>query len=146
LERIGENDPAPLAALRPLAERGVATVADLNARFRGVAREVARAGAGAADQPWWKRVLQRLTALVSIRRVGVVTGEEADAVAARAEVRMATGDVAGALAELERLSGGAAQAAAAWREDAGQHVAAAKAIEALDRAAIGRLANEQAPK
>jgi Mitochondrial inner membrane protein len=146
VERMGENDPAALAALRPLAERGVATLADLNTRFRGVAREVARAGAGVPDPPWWQRILQRLTALASIRRVGVVSGDEADAVAARAEVRMASGDVAGALAELERLSGGAAQAAAAWREDAGQHVAAARAMAALDRAAIGRLADERAPK
>jgi hypothetical protein len=146
LERIGESDPAALAALRPLAERGVPMAADLNARFRGVAREVARAGAADAGQPWWKRALQRLTALVSIRRVGVVTGEEADAIAARAEVRMGNGDVAGALAELEALSGGAAQAAAAWREDARRHVVAAAAVAALDRAAIGRLADEKTVK
>jgi hypothetical protein len=87
-----------------------------------------------------------VTNLVSIRRVGVVTGAEADAVAARAEVRMAAGDVAGALAELAPLSGGASLAAASWSEDARQHVAAMEAIEALDRAAIGRLAEERTPK
>lgn len=146
LEKIGENDSSALTALRPLAERGVATVADLNARFRAVARAVARAGAGDPDPPWWKRAWQRVTDLVSIRRVGVVTGAEADAVAARAEVRMAAGDVAGALAELAALSGGALLAAEAWSEDASQHVAAMEAIEALDRAAIGRLVEERKPK
>jgi len=76
-------------------------------------------------------VLRRLAEAVNLRPVGLVEGDAATAVAARAEVKLNDGDLAGAVAEVATLDGAAAEAAASWRSDAEARLAADRAVSAL---------------
>jgi hypothetical protein len=70
--------------------------------------------------------------LVTIRPVGAdAEGDHAAARVARAEARLADGDLAGAVAELERLEGAPAAAAAPWLEQARTRLAAENALHSL---------------
>jgi uroporphyrinogen-III synthase len=111
---------AAVTALGPIAgaaSRGVPTLPSLTSRFRAVADAIVRADRP-ADTPWWWLPFERVRTMVSARPVGDVAGDTAGAIAARAEARLASGDLASALRELEGLRGAAAAAAASWRNDA----------------------------
>ncbi|HVI31617.1 COG4223 family protein [Phenylobacterium sp.] len=105
-----------LAALSRLAEVGAPTRAALAASFPDYAARAATAsrapgeGAGLSD-----RVGYALARVVSIRRVGEVTGEGVDARLARAERLVEDGDLDGALRVLDGLSPAAREALAPWR-------------------------------
>jgi uroporphyrinogen-III synthase len=123
-EALARLDQA-LAALPPDA-------AALRAEFARAAAAALRAARAATDdgaRSWWQSALDRLGALISIRRVGERPGGEAEAVLARAEHRLAAGDLAGALAELAALppDPASATAFAGW-------LTAARARLALDAA------------
>jgi uroporphyrinogen-III synthase len=99
------------------------------ARAAAAALRAARAATDDAARSWWQSALDRLGALISIRRVGERPGGDAEAVLARAEHRLAAGDLAGALAELSALppDPASATAFAGW-------LTAARARLALDAA------------
>jgi hypothetical protein len=83
----------------------------------------------------------KLSELVSVRPVGEdVEGDDAAARVARAEAVLAKGDLAGAVAELEGLTGQAAEAAAPWLADARARLDAEAALAALQSIAVARLA------
>ncbi len=131
-----------LETLSPYAADGIPTRESLRADFPQVARAVAAAGAGDGEEGWLAGVRRRLSDLVTVRPVGGgASGESPGAVAARAEARVAAGDLAGALAELEQLSSRAAEAAAAWREAARARASAEDALRLLS----GRIAGSLAP-
>jgi hypothetical protein len=129
-----------LAPLRARAAAGVPALAELRARFEGVAPEILRASRIAAGGSWWEQTLARLTTLVTIRRVGEVPGEDAEAIIARAEARLGRGDLAAAVVEIDRLTGAAAEAARGWRAAAGERLAVERAIAELEGATIAGLA------
>ncbi|HEX6980927.1 MAG TPA: mitofilin family membrane protein, partial [Alphaproteobacteria bacterium] len=83
------------------------------------------------DGSWWRPLLDRLTSLVTIRRIGEVDGDTPEAVVARAERRLAADDLAGAVAELERLQGAPAAAAGSWLADARARLTAEAALAGL---------------
>jgi uroporphyrinogen-III synthase len=142
------------APLAPRAARGVPTLVDLRAGFSVAARAIVDAAkqpeSAAAEpsepRPWYVRDLDWLSAAgdfvtsqVSVRPVGDVVGDDAGARVARAEVRLAEGALAAAVAELEGLSGAPATAAAGWLDDARARLAADQAVAALQAAAVTRL-------
>lgn len=114
--RAAVPDLPELDALQRLAEVGAPTRAALAAAFPDYAARAATAarapgeGAGLAD-----RVGYALAQVVSIRRVGEVTGEGVDARLARAERLVEDGDLDGALRVLDGLSPAAREAMAPWR-------------------------------
>jgi hypothetical protein len=142
LRKINGEPAAAFAILAEHAERGVASLGQLQARFAPVPAAVLRAQIQPADD-WWRTALARLAALVTVRRVGEVAGAEPDAVVARAEVRLKVGDLAGALAELAQLSGAAADAASAWRAEAERRLSVERALAEINGAAIGQLARDK---
>ena len=82
--------------------------------------------------------------LVTIRPVGAdAEGDHAAARVARAEARLADGDLAGAVAELEGLEGAPAAAAAPWLEQARTRLAAENALHGLRAHATGLLAQSR---
>jgi hypothetical protein len=121
----------PLSTIEPHARHGVPTRAALRDRFGPVAAEIARAGRAPGSDEWWRPAFDRISSLVSVRRVGEVTGESPAAIAARAERRLAADDLPAAVAELEKLDGAAAEAARAWLDDARARVAADAALRRL---------------
>src|SRR4029077_8914753 len=110
-----------LGALKANADKGVATLAELQASFPATADAIAHAASSVAettspDSSFGERVLARLSALVTIRPEGEnVQGDDPLARLARAEAKLNAGDVAGAADELSGLPAGAiADAAKPW--------------------------------
>ncbi len=144
LESLAEGDGAVTGAVAGLwrdAGRGIPTRALLAERFQVALRAVLRAEAEASGD-WAGRVLSRLSGVISVRRTGVdVPGDEPEAVLARAEARLGAGDLAGAVATVETLTGPAAEAAA-WLESARARLAAEQALDNLDAYATDLLADD----
>ena len=103
-----------LANLDNHAAAGAATVAVLAAQFGAHASAIVLAARRDDDAGWIKQTIDRVSSVVTVRRVGDVGGASVEARVARAELRVAAGDLAAAVAELAGLDGRAAAAAAPW--------------------------------
>jgi uroporphyrinogen-III synthase len=120
-----------LATLEPAADRGVPTRARLREQFDSVAAEAVRIDRVGQAGGWWRPIAERLSSLINWRRVDAVEGDNAEAIIARAEQRLGADDLAGAIAELERLQGPAAAAMQGWLADARARAAADAAVARL---------------
>ena len=152
LQTLAGKDPAlasakaSLDALATYAPTGAPSQIALAARFPDVARAIVQAaqqedaGATTQDAGWWDRLMGRVSELVTVRPVGEdVEGDSPAARVARAEAHVASGDLAGAVGELEQLTGAAAEAASAWLTAAKARLVAVPAFQALDALALERL-------
>lgn len=131
---IGGSD---IALVRPLAAKGVATVAELGAAFPDVADAILAATTSAdPDASFLQRAWTSVAGLVRVRPLGPVAGSDPAAIVSRMGDDVRRGDLAAALAERNGLPQAGKDASADW---------AAKAADraALDQA-IGRIA-EAAP-
>ena len=135
---MGAAGPA-LALLESHAWTGVPDISVLRARFPPVAAAVVRAARLPEDEGWIARTLDRLASIVTVRRVGEVEGEDAEALVARAEQRLEAGNLATAVAELDKLTGGPAAAAIEWLAAARARLDVDGALAELRAEAIGRL-------
>jgi uroporphyrinogen-III synthase len=127
-----------LDPLRPLAETGAPTLAQLQAslpteRIAAAASAEETASAVGADQGWSERLINRLTQAVTVRPVGAdAEGDGPLAKLARGEAKLKAGDLSGGVAEIGNLDGRPAQAAAAWLAQAKARLAEDQASTALD--------------
>jgi hypothetical protein len=127
---IGSGD---IAILRPLAAKGVASRGAIVAEFPTVADAILSAAtASDSDVGFWRRVLNSLGGLITVRPIGPVAGGDPDAVVSRMNDAVGRGDLAGALAERDGLPQAGKDASAAWAAKATDRVV-------LD-AAVGRIA------
>ena len=144
LRAVGGDDPVVSSALEvlgPLAATGVPTKDRLVATFDAAAAGAARATLAPEGSGWINRTVQRLASVVTIRREGAeVEGDSAHAMLARAEARLAAGDLEGADKALSGLAKEPAAAMAAWRQDAAARIAADGALDRLSRHAVQLLA------
>jgi hypothetical protein len=135
LRALGADDPVvseAAAQLAPTAAAGVPTLAELRRSFEATANEIVQSEQAPAGDGLLDRAAGNLMRLVTVRPVGAdAEGDDAAARVARAEAKLADGDLAGAVAELEGLEGAAAAAAAPWLEQAQKHLAAETALERL---------------
>lgn len=135
-----ENSGPLLEALSPVmafAAAGAPTPASLVARFPAIAEAQQRdPAAQTADggQPWWQRLLHRLSSLITIRRVGGETGgtDEPAARLAQAEAALAQSDLTAAIEALTPLTAGADLQG--WREAAQARLALQAALERFSAA------------
>ena len=127
-----------ITTLTPTAKQGVATHRALSDQFPSVARAVLQADGGEGDS-FLQRTWQRFSSLVTVRRVGEVEGAEADAILARAERRLAAGELAAAIKSMDALTGPAMGAAQAWMERAQTRLGAELALAELQSRAIAAL-------
>jgi hypothetical protein len=117
-----------------------------------MAEAVTHADAAAAlpaNASFWDRVVGRLESLVTIRPVaegGQVAGNSNLDRLARAEAKLATGDLPGAVTELSGLTGPAKDAAAAWLARAQARFATDAAAKRLSTALFAALAKDGAPQ
>ena len=134
-----EEAAEPLAAIAP---GGVPTRAELTARFPRLAAKAAQAALVPEDGDWLNRTAARLSRVVTVRRVGegAEKGEGALAAIARAENRLASGDLVAAAAVLEALDGAPGEVFDEWRAAARARAAAEAAIARLSRRAVERFA------
>jgi hypothetical protein len=144
LRQLAAGDAAlgsALDRLAPLAEQGLAPESRLLAEFPAVAQAIVAAERGdAGGGDWFEDLWLSLGDLVTVRPIGEVAGDGAAARVARAEQRLAAGDLAAAVAELEGLAGAPAEAAAPWLAAAKGRLEALAAADALMQQALARLA------
>jgi uroporphyrinogen-III synthase len=139
----GLADAETRKLLEPLAadaERGLPTIDTLYRQFPSLARD-AKAAATAGDQTGWVGSVRRFFAsLIVIRRTDQEPGfDDVDGKLALAEAKLASHDLAAALAALDGLPKPAAAVLAGWLDIAGRHVAAEQLIRQLDAKAFGAL-------
>lgn len=131
---LARDEAAIRAASDALAARardGVASLDELRGRFAMVARNAARHTAKGTDG-LWDHLIDRLSSLVVVRRIGEVAGESAEAIIARAEARLAAGDLAAAIALIESLSGEAQRQAVDWLKAARARLDVDRALAELE--------------
>ena len=88
----------------------------------------------------WSRFVANAKSLVTIRRTGEISGDTTEAIVARMEERLETGDLAGAVAEGDALQGPARDAAAGWLADARARLEADMLLRDLAARVATRLA------
>jgi len=127
-----------IVALQPHAATGVASRTALTGEFPGVAK--ASLSDDLADDSFGERLLGKLKALVSLRRVGAdVPGDTTEAKLARAEAALGAGDIAKAVEILKSLSPQAARATSSWLASAESLLAAQRAVDQLSAYAVALL-------
>jgi len=142
LAALAKSRPEIAAAVAPLAEpakNGVASRAVLIDRLRGLAGTIAIAETAPASGNWGARAWAQLRGLVTIRRVDGAGQSAPEAAVSAAERSLAAGDLAGAVAALEPLTGPAADAARPWVQMARQRLAVDKALHQVESLLVARL-------
>lgn len=122
-----------IVALEERAQAGVPNLDTLRQRFPSLATRLLRADALGPDPDWVDKTLDRLSSVVSVRRVGDIEGAGVEAKVARAEARLAEGNLEEAVANLAGLQGAAAQALEVWLADARARLAADLALGEMDQ-------------
>lgn len=131
---------AEVRSLRPFAEAGAPSRAALAADFDNAAARASVAARAPGDRAGpWARITYALASIVTIRRVEATTGDDADALLARAGDAVAGGDVEGALQILRGLPPKSADAMASWRARAQQRVAVDRQVAAVRALALSDL-------
>jgi len=119
-------------ALKDRATTGIKGRLTVAGRFEPLAPALVRAEILPEGEGWWRRALDRVLSLVTIRREdGGVVGNDTAAVVARAQAALNQGDLGGAVGELDSLSGAPAEAATPWLTEAKARLAADKALADL---------------
>jgi hypothetical protein len=93
-----------VAAVKPFAEKGVATKASLAAEFPDVGDAIIRASVQAdPNAGFFDRLIAGITGLVSVRPAGPTAGDDPVAIVSRMRAAVDSGDLAAALKEREAL-------------------------------------------
>lgn len=138
----GDTDMAPaIGTLEQWSRSGVPTLGQIRAGFPAMAEAVAQTQFQSEGEGWFDDVRNRLSALVTVRKVGdaAIAGGGVDGALAQADAALASGDLAGAVNVIEGLEGPAADAASAWLGKARERLAADKALADLRTVAIAKL-------
>jgi hypothetical protein len=139
-KQLTEN-PSALAPLETAAANGVPPASALAQNLSKLAPAMLKAASAPRREAG---VIERLQAsaerLVRIRPVEEAPGDEPSTVVARAELKATRGDIAGALADIERLPEPVRAPAAAWIEAAKARIAAIDAAKKLSANALEALA------
>lgn len=120
-----------LSILGRYAETGVPTQQVLTDEFETLAGEIVRASKAKTDESWLERLWRNIQSIITIRPVGEAAGEDAGAIVARTEARLARGSLAAAVEELGALRGLAATTAQDWRARADARLSADAALDEL---------------
>jgi hypothetical protein len=143
--RRAAPDLPELAALARVAETGAPSRAALAAAFpEYAARAATAARRPAGGAKLGDRMVYAMSRVVSVRRVGDVSGAGPDAALARAERALAEGDTPRALRALEALPPGARAALAPWRTEAERRAEIDRQVAALRARAADDLATPEA--
>lgn len=133
--------PEPeIADLSHYAATGVPTVATLTKRFEARIDPILAAERDAQAHNWAERLWADMVGLVSVRRVGNVSGKDTQARVARAEYALKHGNLADAVREVEALDKPAKKAAATWLHDAKARLAVTRDSRALTNRIVAELA------
>jgi uroporphyrinogen-III synthase len=126
-----------LPSLEAASEAGLVDEAALLARFPALAQAVLQGLTTLEDPDWLEETLAEVKDLISVRRIGEIPGDEAEAVLARTEVRLAAGKLAEAVSLVESL--GESEATEDWLGDARATLAARAALDAVSSVVLARV-------
>jgi hypothetical protein len=130
-------DSADLRALQPLAASGAPSRAALAAELAGLTdRAAVAARAPASGGGLFAHITHARAAVFTVRRVDRITGNDPDAVLARAQQHANDGDIDGALKTLDALPRGGQDSLAEWRAQAQRRVAIDRPLAGLRAAAL----------
>lgn len=118
-----------LAALEARADAGLPTLADLKKNFAGPRNDALDLARRTAARGPMARLGANVAALIDLRPARPIEGDGAAAVLSRAEARLETDDLAGAVAELAALSETQAAPLASWLVEARARLEAEKALQ-----------------
>lgn len=136
------SNTSTLAALEPFAAAGLPSDAALGQELVGIVQPMLRAGGGepsSAGGGFLERLQANAEKLVRIRPIDEVRGDDRGAILARIEQRAARADVAGALAELDKLPPAARGPAQGWIAKARARNTAVEASRRLAADAVAAL-------
>lgn len=128
-QRFGNTQPAAVGTIIAAA-RDPVTLEELQLSLQAVSETLA---AGAPNQSWWTALRHELSSLVAVRRSGTPSTLPVERLR-RAERRLDAGQVDVALAEVLRMPG--RERAEAWIRDARRYVAARRALDTIETAAL----------
>jgi hypothetical protein len=141
------RDPDLVASAEPLAETaqsGVPSRAVLSKRLSELAGQVATATEPPPESDWGAQTLARLRALVTIRRIDGASQTGPEAAVSGAQAALARGDLAGAVAALDPLTGANAEAARSWLRMARERLVVETALDRLRQLLGARLGSNRA--
>ena len=147
LVALAHEHPEITAAAAPLAgpaQSGVASRAALIERLRQLAPQIATAKPAAKDS-WKSQIVAQLRQLVVIRRIDGEAQSPAEAAVGAAQRDLAGGDLVGAVAALDALTGPAQAAAQPWLQTAKTRLAAEAALREVQAALVAALGNAALP-
>jgi hypothetical protein len=134
-------DSRAVDALRPFADKGAPSRAVLVAEFPEMARRADfAANTPGAHAGLLARLTHALSVLFTVRQVDRLTGNDPDAILARAERKVNDGDLEGAVKELDSLPPKGREAASVWRERALQRVQIQSRVSTIRLNALRNLA------
>ena len=128
-QRFGETQPQAVGTIITAARQPV-TLQELQDELQQVGPQLIGAG---PDQSWWDALRAELGSLVTVRRKGSPSPEPSERLR-RATRRLEAGQVDVALAEILRLP--AREAARDWVVKARRYVAARRALDTIETAAL----------
>jgi len=132
-------DPKLTTALEPFAASGVPTSAALARELAVLAPSLRPPASAPAREGFLERLQVNAEKLVRVRPTDEVAGSDAAAIASRVETKAAQEDIAGAQAELAKLSTTARAPAEAWLKQAQARTAALDASRRLAADALAGL-------
>jgi len=135
------------AAAEPLAEparNGMASRAVLVKGLSELGGKVAAAPESAGESDWGTQTLARLRGLVTIRRIDGPSQTGPEMAVSAAQAALARGDLAGAAAALDPLTGANADAARPWLRMARERLATEAALDHLQELLTARLGSSSA--
>ena len=131
---------AALEDVNKYAVSGLPTVGVLTATFHEAGRAAINAEQSQSGANWWQQLWANLTALITVRPVGEVAGDDTQSRVARAELRLKAGDLPAAVHELQPITGAARTALDSWFAQADARVKLETALAQLNSHAIAALA------
>lgn len=128
-----ESAAAIFKALEPAAAGGAPVLPVLRREFDALSARLVTSAGPAQAEGWIDRAWNRLKSTVVVRRTGRgVTGDTISALIAQAEVRLADGDLAGAIVRVRRMPAAAQNAASEWLSAAERRARIDTALDRLD--------------
>jgi hypothetical protein len=135
------------AAAQPLAEPARNGEASRAVLVKGLAELAGRMAVGSepsTQSDWREQTLARLRGLVTIHRIDGSSRTGSEGAVSTAQAALARGDLAGAVAALEPLTGTDAEAARSWLLMARERLAAETALDHVQELLTERLGNRPA--
>ena len=123
----------PIAALKPLARTGAPDLIALRIHFNRIAGRIAHESFVPKGEGWVDRTLGKLSRIFTFRRTGAAaaSGDDENGLVARAELRLAAGDLGTAVTILEGLKGPGLALAGPWLKEAHARLVVDSSIRTL---------------